>query len=408
MKQLKCIVAALALAACSQPAAVVTDDLAVVDVEGAVAAMDGLRLSDLGDSVRYVPLETNDSCLIGRNPSVQVLDGYILVSSGGNVFSFDGQDGRFVAKIGHRGEDPQAYSSASAYYNEGDGLLYFVRYPDRLQLYDLCGHYRGSLKVPVPPEMPTAYAFSDSLIVGYYANVAQMNAHARALLLFDRAGQGCDTVSSLLPMLPPMGLQDISSISVKKFGNGGMILTRFQDGSVSANLMGSNLWSHVGHVRFKESFCDTIYNVVDNRLQPAVAFRTGRWHFPAGERANGEGSDDKILPMCVLEGTETLFFQCVRGLYADRPETLNGIYNRRTQTTRMAPESEGLADDINGFLPFRHTASTAQGGYASLLLPDDILPWLDEHPEARSNPALAPLSGIGEEDNPVVVIVCRK
>lgn len=408
MKQLKCIVAALALAACSQPAAVVTDDLAVVDVEGAVAAMDGLRLSDLGDSVRYVPLETNDSCLIGRNPSVQVLDGYILVSSGGNVFSFDGQDGRFVAKIGHRGEDPQAYSSASAYYNEGDGLLYFVRYPDRLQLYDLCGHYRGSLKVPVPPEMPTAYAFSDSLIVGYYANVAQMNAHARALLLFDRAGQGCDTVSSLLPMLPPMGLQDISSISVKKFGNGGMILTRFQDGSVSANLMGSNLWSHAGHVRFKESFCDTIYNVVDNRLQPAVAFRTGRWHFPAGERANGEGSDDKILPMCVLEGTETLFFQCVRGLYADRPETLNGIYNRRTQTTRMAPESEGLADDINHFLPFRPTASTAQGGYASLLLPDDILPWLDEHPEARSNPALAPLLGIGEEDNPVVVIVCRK
>lgn len=408
MKQLKCIVAALALAACSQPAAVVTDDLAVVDVEGAVAAMDGLRLSDLGDSVRYVPLETNDSCLIGRNPSVQVLDGYILVSSGGNVFSFDGQDGHFVAKIGHRGEDPQAYSSASAYYNEGDGLLYFVRYPDRLQVYDLRGHYRGSLKVPIPPEMPTAYAFSDSVIVGYYANLAQMNAHARALLLFGRAGQGCDTVSSLLPMLPPMGLQDISSISVKKFGNGGMILTRFQDGSVSANLMGSNLWNHAGHVRFKESFCDTIYNVVDNRLQPAVAFRTGRWHFPAGERANGEGSDDKILPMCILEGVETIFFQCVRGLYDDRPETLNGIYNRRTQTTRMAPESEGLADDINGFLPFRPTASTAQGGYVSLLLPDDILPWLDEHPEARSNPALAPLLGIVEEDNPVVVIVCRK
>ena len=408
MKQLKCIVAALALAACSQPAAVVTDDLAVVDVEGAVAAMDGLRLSDLGDSVRYVPLETNDSCLIGRNPSVQVLDGYILVSSGGNVFSFDGQDGHFVAKIGHRGEDLQAYSSASAYYNEGDGLLYFVRYPDRLQMYDLCGHYRGSLKVPIPPEMPTAYAFSDSVIVGYYANLAQMNAHARALLLFDRAGQGCDTVSSLLPMLPPMEVQDISSISVKKFGNGGMILTRFQDGSVSANLMGSNLWNHAGHVRFKESFCDTIYNVVDNRLQPAVAFRTGRWHFPAGERANGEGSDDKILPMCILEGAETIFFQCVRGLYADRPETLNGIYNRRTQTTRMAPEAEGLADDINGFLPFRPTASTAQGGYASLLLPDDILPWLDEHPEARSNLALAPLLGIGEEDNPVVVIVCRK
>ena len=406
MKRLKyMVVAACALAACSNPPAVSPEGLAIIDVEGAVDRMDELKLSELGDSVRYVPLETNDFCLIGNKPGLSICGECIVIRSGTDVFSFDKQTGRFMAKVGHLGQDPEGYSNASAFYNQHDGLLYFVRQPDKLLKYDLLGNYRGSLTVPVPPALPTDYVFTDSVVVGHYANLAQMNGHARALLLFDEAGHTVDTIAEVLPPLPSMTLQDISGISVKTLGNGGMMLTRFADGSVSANLISKGLWVQGQHVRYKESFCDTIYNVEGNRLRPALAFHTGRWHFPAEERTNGEGSSDKILPMCVLEGEKTIFFQCVRGIYENQPETLNGIYDRRTRTTSMAPEAGGLVDDVNGFLPFRPTACSSQGEYAALLLPDDILPWLDEHPEARQNPALAPLWELGEEDNPVVMIV---
>ena len=49
--------------------------LTVIDVESALAHLeDELTLSDLYDTVRYVPLETSDSCLVGAYPSVRVVD----------------------------------------------------------------------------------------------------------------------------------------------------------------------------------------------------------------------------------------------------------------------------------------------------------------------------------------------
>ena len=59
----------LMLAAC-QPSAQKASEggLLHIDVAGAMEVLTELKVSDLGTHVRYVPLETNDSCLIGRNP----------------------------------------------------------------------------------------------------------------------------------------------------------------------------------------------------------------------------------------------------------------------------------------------------------------------------------------------------
>ena len=41
-------------------------ELPVVDVAGALASPVDLKVSDLGSKISYIPLETNDSSLIGR------------------------------------------------------------------------------------------------------------------------------------------------------------------------------------------------------------------------------------------------------------------------------------------------------------------------------------------------------
>ena len=63
-----------------------------------------LKLSDFGVDVRYIPLETRDSCLVSLG-SVKVFDGNIVVSSRQNyvVLNFDKETGRFIAQLGHRG-----------------------------------------------------------------------------------------------------------------------------------------------------------------------------------------------------------------------------------------------------------------------------------------------------------------
>ena len=75
-----------------------------------------------------------------------------------------------------------------------------MRRPGKLQKYDLQGNYRGGVTIPTPPDSPSDFSFTDSVIIGRYGNIVGDN--GRALLLFNEAGELIDTVPSLLPVLP--------------------------------------------------------------------------------------------------------------------------------------------------------------------------------------------------------------
>lgn len=391
-------------AACSGTQQTVDEELCSVDVAGAMENLTELKLSGLGKDVRYVALETTDSCLIGANPNILLLDKYIVVSSRTDCFVFDKADGRFVSKVGHTGDDPEAYSYAAATYNDADGLLYFQRAPNALQRYDVQGNYRGKVTIPTPPVAPGDFAFADSLIIGHYSNIA-MGYNARALLLFNEAGEQVDTVPSLFPVLPEKQAQDIASISIKKQGISAIVFTVFQDGSQSAAISGHPfLWKLDGKLRFKESFNDTVYTVKRNVLEPSVVFSTGKWHWGAEARTDSKDNESRLLVGAVFETANNIFFQCTRGLYTPEPETFNGIYDRKSGTTHMSAEKEGITDDLTGFMPFCPQTCSMQGEFAMIVGSDEVLGWLEEHPEEAGNEKLAVLKTLTEDSNPVVVM----
>ena len=63
------------------------DELCSIDVAGAMEKPAELKLSELGSDVRYVPLETTDSCLVGGSPNILLLDKEIVVFSRQTCFS---------------------------------------------------------------------------------------------------------------------------------------------------------------------------------------------------------------------------------------------------------------------------------------------------------------------------------
>lgn len=392
------------VAACSGTPQRGNEELCSVDVAGAMENLTELKLSELGKDVRYVALETTDSCLIGANPNILLLDKYIVVASRKDCFVFDKADGRFISKVGHTGEDPEAYSSAAASYNETNGLLYFQRAPNTLQKYDVQGNYRGKVTIPTPPVAPGDFAFTDSLIIGHYNSIGQ-GYNERALLFFNEAGEQVDTVPSLFPVLPEKQIGDIQNISVKRQGVSGVVLTVFKDGNQSAAISGHPfLWKLNGEVRFKESFNDTVYTVKRDALEPSVVFSTGKWHWGAEARTDAKDNESRLLVGAVFETENNIFFQCIRGLYAEKPETFNGIYDRKTGTTHMYAEEEGLTDDLSGFMPFSPMTCSIQGEYAMLVGADKVLGWLEEHPQEAGNEKLAVLKTLTEDSNPVVVV----
>ena len=378
-----------------------------IDVAGAMEKPAELKLSELGSDVRYVPLETTDSCLVGGSPNILLLDKEIVVFSRQTCFIFDKESGKFLSKVGHLGDDPEAYSTAAPTYNDVNGLLYFMRRPGKLQKYDLQGNYRGGVTIPTPPDSPSDFSFTDSVIIGRYGNIAGDN--GRALLLFNEAGEQIDTVPSLLPVLPNRGVDDINSISVKKQGNAGIILTTFKSGDASASVAGIPfLWKSDNKIRYKENFNDTIYTVSGNELTPYIAFSTGKWHWGAEARTESKDNEKRLLVRCIFETDHTVFFQCIRGLYTDEPETFNGIYDRKANTTRMYAEKEGIKDDLTAFMAFRPKACSAQGEYGMIIDAGEVMTWLEENPEAAENEKLSALKELTDDSNPVVIITVPK
>ena len=60
-----------------------------------------LTCSQLGKSIRYVPLETTDSSLIGDNYNVHLLKNHILVRTDNRALLFDKETGKYLRQIGH-------------------------------------------------------------------------------------------------------------------------------------------------------------------------------------------------------------------------------------------------------------------------------------------------------------------
>lgn len=406
------------LVACgSRPhSSVSAEGVPVINVEAAMEDLQpALKLSDFGESIRYVPLETTDSCLVALW-GVKIFGNHLAVTSSipGVTFNFNKETGRYVAQLGHRGNDPEGYWGTTPYYNEGNGLFYFERLPNQLQRYDAQGKYHGKAWIPTPPEMPVAFVFEDSLVIGFHEMPSYAPNQKRLLTCFTEKGVLKDSVQRSESMMS--FLKESTSLGMVRISLGKIeYVLNVPTDEVWVDLQSScPLWKCEGKVRVKEGLCDTIFTLENHRdLIPAYVFHMGKYALSPQARREGK-SRDKLVPYAVLETSEKIFFKAVGNLYEtvrtrsnkEAYQLYNGIYDKRTGVTRMAPEKGGIVDDLTGDLSYEIWAcGSPQKEFVFSLEAHDIVAWQEEHPEAKENPKLAPLLKVQMEDNPVVVIV---
>ena len=83
-----------------------TIPLNVIPVANTVGNYSILNISDFATEIKYIPLETNDSVLVGAIPRICYENGYLLVSEVlHNCYLFD-TTGKFCWKIGQLGQVP--------------------------------------------------------------------------------------------------------------------------------------------------------------------------------------------------------------------------------------------------------------------------------------------------------------
>ncbi|MDL2305557.1 DUF4934 domain-containing protein [Bacteroides sp. OttesenSCG-928-D19] len=380
-----------------------------IDIERCMQNTTTLNVSDLGPTIRYVPLETTDDCLIGKIPIVKVLKRHIVIESGQHCYLFDKEDGSFISAIGHVGQDPEAYNSPFSRTDEKEEFLYFTHQPDQLVKYDMKGNFAGKIAFSSQSESASCYLFTDSEIIGYYNG---LNPRDYVLAVFDKEGILQDTIPALLPKTDEL-FADILNISVTKgtdtYGNwtktGAIIIDYKNDKRQILAPDATTLWMNNGNIRFKETFIDTIYTVMNGKLLPYITFNTGKWHWPERERMSKNNNSERVFIADVSENDRFVFFQCIKGLYSDDRVLYNGLYNKKTGETKLSKYSDAIPDDLTSFMPFKPLEISTSGEFVSLIEADQITEWLEKHPEAEKNEKLPFLKNFNEEMNPVIVLV---
>jgi hypothetical protein len=377
----------------------------VIDIENGLNNLTHLKVSDFGRTVRYIPLETTDDGLVGRDPVIKVLKNHIVVEAQRKCLLFDKKDGKFIAEIGHFGQDPEAYTDHFSWTDEKEEFLYFTRRPNQLMKYDMQGKFSGKIEFPSHPGLASFYLLSDSEIFGYFSL-------AFSLYIFDRDGNLKDSI-------PPSFLRsqietdEISSINVLRsdmgFGNwtrSGIILIDYKNDTRQFVVPNTEtIWKNNEIIRFKEDFVDTIYTVSNNKLIPSIIFHTGKHRWPVEARASKSNPNNWIFVSYVSENDNFIFFQCIQGLNATDPVLFNGLFDKQTGETKLSKFSEEVTDDITHFMPFNPLGISTSGEFVSLVEAYKIMEWLDKHPEALNSEALSFLNGLNEDMNPVIILI---
>ena len=110
------------------------------------------RLSDIIESIEYIPLETTDDVLIGGiTTNFDISDNYIVLvcNHQGQVFLFS-RDGRFINRVGRLGQGPGEYSGFIGNVlidEERDRILVGPQYSRGFLVYNLRGEFTGNMPI---------------------------------------------------------------------------------------------------------------------------------------------------------------------------------------------------------------------------------------------------------------------
>ena len=403
-------VACLFLAACSGGGETKEAKLETIPLGVAFENQTELKTSDCFKKIRYVALETTDSCLVGQGAYATILNDWIVVTSGRDRCQlFDKKTGRFIRSVGHVGEDPEGYSNVhGGWQNPYTGQLSVHGWKNEIVVYGADGRFdhiwTPSVSADEFPAMGVFDYLDADLIAGYYSATDSLPAR---IALF--RGDEIVRVESL-----PVGQEgdkaitpdDIVSISVLKDGGDGLAFIKYKDGRSAIYPLGNSCFWHAGKdLYFRQSYNDTIYRVsAAKELQPVRVLDLGVYSWSYNERF--EDKKDAIYPTKFMENEDVILFRFMTNVYNDKQKTYNALYRKADGAVKVSPLDDKITDDTNGFLPLQPVSVSASGEFAAILPSEEVVSWFEDNTGETDIPAeVAALKKVGEEDNPVVVIM---
>lgn len=335
------------------------------------------KMSLFFDSVHYVPLETTDDCLLGLGTMrANLIGDSLLVWDADNCFLFDSKTGHCLRKIGHKGDDPEAFHSTYGnFYNPYDSLNCFFGYYNSLVRYGLDGKYVDNIKIPMISNWSSAKSvipLDSTTFCTFFPNCN--GSESKRIMLFDQTG-------------------DI----VKEYPNNHFVKT---DQFVYDSNDGL-FYRYNNQVYFREKFIDTIYQVTKEQLLPIYRLDFSPYIFPYADRYH-VNVNSVSSPYQIFENDHVIMFDYTREIFHEL-----GVYDKKTSKASFFSYENGFEDDLNHFMPVEILVMLESGVCLGILSASDVCEYIDKT-NIELEGSLKSLESVSKDDNPIVVIATLK
>lgn len=411
-----CVCSLAFLMAC-QESGRVKGDLPVIDVEAAFQTPSELLLSDLGEEVAYVPLETNDSSLVKLNSSSKmvVTDRYLFVGDNRSpLLCFDRKTGKCLRQIGSIGQGPGEYTDGSSFLVDMESERIYVRVLARsYRCYDFEGNFLNTVELPVTGHfmMEGHYFLGDKAYI--YGNVPNGETTAMAYECKLPEGNLLDSVPARPEDKAPGKTKAVAPMKGFEVYGGSSFMVQYEDDTWTfGSRTSAPLWMSEGELYHKDLFCDTIFRMKGLvKEEPVAAFYMGGLG-GFGRYETMEAVKGKYIIPRVLHGGERVYFTLFTGMYdiqgfiskaksgGMRPGC--GIYNLRTGELKVSGESMYFRHKDKGMPKACIYTLSTEGEWVMIYQAEELVEARENMPE-ETRPEW--LKNLKEDDNPVVMII---
>ncbi len=418
----------IVLAGCSGGSKVATDQngVPVIDLVSAISSPSGIKASQLGSTITYIPLETNDSSLIGDKYKIYPDGDRLVVATNNRCLVFDMNTGKYLNSVSQYGQGPEDFRNNTPAIDEQNHRILFQQGKHNLISFTPDNKFVETVIAPVKHEKVTyALPHEGNYLYHVTGNFNDVDPHT--LLMADASGNVIDSLTLYAPavatVIQPEKIANIS-VFTTLLGNIGGAYALINDKDGGSTLSSGNIktmWHAGDNTRIHVTLTDTIYNYTDGKLSPAYIFNTGEHHYPT-ESGFRDPAEEEITVHSIFETDNYILSGILYGSMPKYPEYYPdgyyALYNKNDGSCSVqsidisrradpiySGENSGIADDINHFIPIEPSAVTPAGALLATVTVDKLLAWLEDHPDFKAEGALGFINDLDPEANPILIII---
>lgn len=405
------------LGACKEKAPNTVENLPVIEVETAFQNPVELSLTDLGETLTYIPLETSEASITDINPMSKVVVTQAFIFIGNNqsaILCFDRKNGKFIRTIGHFGQGPNEYLNASTLEVDNEAERIYVRNaPGNYVCFDFEGNALAPATLPGEKNfMMGAHYFANNKAYGY-CNVANENTTAQAYCYDLTSGELQDSLP--LTDMRAMKTKSLAPLRSQEIYGGMFMMVEYEDGTwTGGNYQNSTFWTSNRMLYHKDIFCDTIFRMKDLQRQESVAtFQLGSLGRYGRYETASSMTGRYVIPR-VLHNGKHIYFTLFTELYDIQGMMKKltsggvvlspscGIYNQQTGETKIQKESLLLKHPNEAMPSVCVNTVATDGAWVGVYQTQELIEARESLPTEQQPDWLKNLK---DDDNPVIVLI---